>query len=66
MASSLKCVSVAIHDSTSPPPPSSLSLSLSLSQVSTDPFTQCKTPTVFAVGSKGTLTSVDYVEVIDI
>lgn len=35
----------------------------SLLQVSSDLFTQCKAPTIFVVGSEGTLTSVDYIEV---
>lgn len=34
-----------------------------LPQVSSDPFRTCTTPTIFAVGTEGILTSVDYVEV---
>ena len=32
-------------------------------QVSSDPFQTCKSPTMFAVGSEGRLSSADYVEV---
>lgn len=32
-------------------------------QIQSDPFTCCKTPTIFIVGSEGTLTSVEYLEV---